>query len=53
MMVYAKWSFDYLVVIGLLRRLGLLALYGLHLIRRHLRELMSPRPADGLGAYLR
>ena len=31
MMVYAKWSFNYLVSIGLLRRLGLLALYGLNL----------------------
>jgi SAM-dependent methyltransferase len=31
MMVYAKWSFNYLVAIGLLRRLGLLALYGLNI----------------------
>jgi SAM-dependent methyltransferase len=31
MMVYAKWSFNNLVAIGLLRRLGLLALYGLNL----------------------
>jgi SAM-dependent methyltransferase len=31
MMVYAKWSFNYLVAIGLLRRLGLLPLYGLNL----------------------
>jgi hypothetical protein len=31
MMVYAKWSFNYLLAIGLLRRLGLLALYGLNL----------------------
>lgn len=31
MMVYAKWSFNYLVAIGLLRRLGLLALLGLNL----------------------
>jgi hypothetical protein len=31
MMVYAKWSFNYLVSIGQLRRLGLLALYGLNL----------------------
>lgn len=31
MMVYAKWSFNYLVAIGLLRRLGLLALYKLNI----------------------
>ena len=31
MMVYAKWSSNYLVAISLLRRLGLLALYGLNL----------------------
>ena len=30
-MVYAKWSFNYMVAIGLMRRLGLLALYGLNL----------------------
>ncbi|MCC8935069.1 putative methyltransferase YcgJ [Bradyrhizobium ivorense] len=30
-MVYAKWSFNYLVAIGLLRRLGLMALCGLNL----------------------
>ena len=33
MMVHAKWSFNYLVAIGLLRRLGLLALYGLNFDR--------------------
>lgn len=31
MMVYAKWSFNYLVAIGLVRRLGLAALYALGL----------------------
>ncbi|CCE05602.1 hypothetical protein BRAS3843_140021 [Bradyrhizobium sp. STM 3843] len=31
MMVYAKWSFNYLVAISLLRRLGLLVLCGLNL----------------------
>jgi len=30
LMVYAKWSFNYLIAIGLLRRVGLAALYALN-----------------------
>jgi SAM-dependent methyltransferase len=54
MMVYAKWSFNYLVAIGLLRRLGLLALYGLHLDPGGIyggHVAMARR--TGLGKYLK
>ena len=53
-MLYARWSLNYLVSIGIVRRLGLLALYlanhnpggiyGLHLANAH---------ASGLSSYLR
>jgi SAM-dependent methyltransferase len=54
MMVYAKWSFNYLVAIGLLRRLGLVALYGLNLdpggiYRGHVENARRA----GLGSYLK
>jgi ubiquinone/menaquinone biosynthesis C-methylase UbiE len=45
MMAYAKWSFNYLVAIGLLRRLGLLALYGSTSIPATSMGTMSPTPA--------
>jgi SAM-dependent methyltransferase len=53
-MVYAKWSFNYLVAIGLLRRAGLLAMHMLDLrLGKVYREHLENARRMGIADYLK